>query len=150
MKLAFGCDHAALGLKNYLIRVAKEMGHEVEDFGCYTQESVDYPDYAVPVCEAVLQGGAERGILVCYTGIGISISANKMRGIRCALCSDPLSARLTREHNDTNVLALGAGIIGEALAREIFTVWLQTQALGGRHAARVNKMMAIEEYTTRG
>lgn len=147
MKLAFGCDHAALQLKKHLMGIAKSMGHEVEDCGCYTEDSVDYPDFAVPVCRTVVDGKADRGILLCYTGIGISISANKMRGIRCSLCNDPLSARLTREHNDANVLALGAGILGEALAEEIFEVWLTTQALGGRHAERVKKMMAIETIT---
>lgn len=145
MKLAFGCDHAALELKNHLIEFAKALGHEVDDLGCYTKESVDYPDYGRAVGEAVAAGRANRGVVVCYTGIGISIAANKVHGIRCALCGDPLSARLTREHNDTNVLALGAGIVGKAMAEEILAVWLNTAPEGGRHAARVEKIMAIEQ-----
>lgn len=145
MKLIFGCDHAALRLKNVLIAYAREAGHEVEDVGTYTTDSVDYSDYAVPVCEAVAKGEAERGILVCFTGIGISIAANKMKGIRCALCGDSLSARLCRQHNDSNVLALGAGITGDGLAKEILDIWLQAQFEGGRHQRRVDKIMQIEK-----
>lgn len=149
MKLAFGCDHAALGLKNHLMAFVQEMGHEVEDFGCYSETSVDYPDFALPVCKSVQAGTCERGILICYTGIGMSIAANKVRGIRCALCTDPLSARLTREHNDSNVLALGAGITGRAMAEEILAVWLKAEMQGGRHQQRVDKVMAIEQPCNR-
>ncbi len=145
MKLAFGCDHAALDLKEHLIAFVGEMGHEVMDFGCFEKESVDYPDFALPVCKAVASGEVDRGILVCYTGIGMSIAANKVKGIRCALCSDPLSARLTREHNDSNVLALGAGIVGNAMAEEIVNIWLRASMQGGRHQQRVDKLMAIEQ-----
>lgn len=145
MKLAFGGDHAALTLKATLIEYAKQLGHEVIDLGCNSNDSVDYPDYGLAVGKAVASGEADKGIAICYTGIGISIAANKVRGIRCALCHDPLSARLTREHNNTNVLAMGAGIIGEALAKEILKVWLETMPEGGRHQRRVDKIMAIEK-----
>lgn len=145
MKLAFGGDHAAFTLKAELIEYAKQLGHEVIDLGCHSQESVDYPDYGLAVGKAVANGEADKGVAVCFSGIGISIAANKVRGIRCALCHDPLSARLTREHNDTNVLAMGAGIIGPALAKEILKVWLETAPEGGRHQRRIDKIMTIEQ-----
>ncbi len=144
MKLAFGCDHAAYSLKLCLIEYAKSLGHEVIDFGCNSEKSVDYPDFAYPVAQAVAKGDVQAGVVLCYTGIGVSITANKVRGIRCSLCSEPYSASLTRRHNDSNVLALGAGMIGAALAKEILRVWLTTEFEGGRHQNRINKISAYE------
>ncbi len=144
MKLAFGCDHAAYGLKLSLIEYAKSLGYDVIDFGCSSEKSVDYPDYAYPVAKAVASGEAERGVVLCFTGIGVSITANKVRGIRCSLCSEPYSASLTRKHNNSNVLALGAGMVGAALAKEILRVWLLTEFEGGRHEGRVNKITEYE------
>ena len=115
------------------------------DFGTNSTESCDYPDYARPAAEAVASGECDRGILVCTTGIGVSITANKVKGIRCALLSDTVSARLTRQHNDTNMMALGQGMVGPMLATEIVDIWLDTAFEGGRHQRRVDKVMAIEE-----
>ena len=145
MKIAIGADHAGFRLKDEIVPLLKELGHEVEDFGCDCSQSVDYPDYAIPVCERVVKGEADRGILICGTGIGMSIAANKVPGIRCALVHDLFSAKATREHNDTNVLAMGERVIGPGLAQEIVRVWLETPfSQGERHVARVNKVMAIE------
>ncbi|MDL2217325.1 ribose 5-phosphate isomerase B [Christensenellaceae bacterium OttesenSCG-928-M15] len=144
MKIAIGCDHAAYAYKTKLIGFLEEKGHTVTDFGCDSEQSVDYADYALPVANAVVNGDCERGILICYTGIGMSIAANKVKGVRCALCGDPLSARLTRQHNDTNVLALGAGVIGLPMAEEIVSVWLEETFQGGRHKRRIDKIMEIE------
>jgi len=128
------------------VPLLKELGHEVEDFGCDCEQSVDYPDYAIPVCERVVKGEADRGILICGTGIGMSIAANKVPGIRCALVHDLFSAKATREHNDSNVLALGERVVGPGLAQEIVRVWLETPfSQGERHVNRVNKVMAIEQ-----
>ncbi len=145
MRIYFGNDHAGVELKGSLMQIAKQLGHEVEDCGCFTKDSVDYPDYARPVCDAVVSGKAERGVLICNTGVGMSIAANKIDGIRCALCGDLISGRLSREHNDTNVLALGAGIIGKTMAEEIFTIWLSAEHAGGRHTRRVDKAMSFEK-----
>ena len=146
MKIAIGCDHGALDLKNALIAHLKEAGHEVKDFGTYSKDSCDYPDFAAPAARAVAGGECERGIVLCTTGIGVSITANKIPGIRCALLSDVLSARLTREHNDTNMMALGAGFVGELLALEIVDVWLSTGfSHGERHRRRIDKVMALEK-----
>lgn len=144
MKIALGCDHGAYDLKEALKAHLTAAGHEVEDFGCFGHESCDYPDYAAPAARAVAAGACDRGIVCCTTGIGVSITANKVRGIRCALVSDLMSARLTRQHNDTNMLAMGAGVIGEKLALEIADTWLATEFEGGRHARRVAKVMALE------
>ena len=144
MKIALGCDHGAYDLKEALKAHLTAAGHEVEDFGCFGHESCDYPDYAAPAAKAVASGACDRGIVCCTTGIGVSITANKVRGIRCALVSDLMSARLTRQHNDTNMLAMGAGVIGEKLALEIADTWLATEFEGGRHARRVAKVMALE------
>jgi len=147
MKIGFGGDHAGVRLRGVLMDAARKMGYEVVDYGTATADSVDYPDYAYAVASQVASGELDRGVVVCYTGIGVSITANKVRGIRCALCSEPLSARLTREHNDSNVLALGAGMVGEALAEEILRVWLTTPFSGGeRHCRRIEK---IKEYEAR-
>ena len=143
---AIGCDHAAVNLKNTIIEHLKSKGIEVKDFGCYTSESVNYPDYAYAVASAVASGECERGILICGTGIGMSIAANKVKGIRCALCSDTFSARATREHNDANILALGERVLGVGLALDIVDVFMNTGFSGdARHVRRINGIRAIEE-----
>lgn len=145
MKIALGADHAGYILKDDLKGFIESLGHEVIDVGSYNGESVDYPDYATQVCDKVVSGEADRGILVCGTGIGMSISANKVQGIRCALVHDTFSARATREHNDTNVLAMGERVIGPGLAQDIVEIWLGTEfSQAERHANRINKMMSIE------
>ena len=146
MKIAVGCDHGALALKNALIPHLEKMGHEVKDFGTYTLDSCDYPDFAAPAAQAVANGECDKGIVLCTTGIGVSITANKVPGIRCALLSDVMSARMTREHNDTNVMAMGAGVVGEKLAIEITDTWLNTAFSGDtRHQRRIDKVMALEK-----
>ncbi len=142
--IALASDHGALDLKEAVKRHLTERGLEYKDFGTYTSDSCDYPDFAAPAARAVACGECDRGIVMCTTGIGVSITANKVKGIRCALLSDKMSARLTREHNDTNMMALGAGVVGEKLALEIIDVWLDTAFTGGRHQRRIDKMMAIE------
>lgn len=145
MKIGFGSDHGGYTLKAKLIALAQELGHETVDFGTNTPDSVDYPDYVSPVAAGVSKGELDRGVVLCNTGIGASITANKARDVRCALCSDPLSARLTREHNDTNMLALGACMIGDSMAEEILRVWLTTAFSGGeRHCRRLEKMKEFE------
>lgn len=144
-KIAMASDHGGFALKEILRVYLTEKGYEVEDFGCPSADSVDYPDTAFPAAEAVASGEADRGIVVCTTGIGVSICANKVRSIRCALCTDTESARMTREHNDTNVLALGAKNVTEALAKEIADVWLNTEFSGAeRHARRIGKITQYE------
>ncbi len=146
MKIAIGCDHGALELKNVLLNHLLQAGHEVEDFGTYTKDSCDYPDYCAQAARAVAAGECDRGIVLCTTGIGASITANKIKGIRCALLGDLLSARLTREHNDTNMMALGAGITGENLALAIVDTWLETPfSEAPRHQRRIDKVMALEK-----
>ena len=146
MKLSIGCDHGALALKNTLIAHLEAQGHEVKDFGTYTADSCDYPDFAAAAARAVASGECEKGIVLCTTGIGVSIAANKVKGIRCALLSDVMSARLTREHNDTNMMAIGAGVVGEMLALEILDTWLETEfSHNERHQRRIDKVMALEK-----
>ncbi|MGN0999079.1 MAG: ribose 5-phosphate isomerase B [Faecousia sp.] len=146
MKIAIACDHGALKLKNTLADHLRKQGHEVVDFGTYTLDSCDYPDYAAPAAKAVAGGECEKGIVLCTTGIGVSITANKVPGIRCALLSDLMSARLTRLHNDTNMMAMGAGVVGEMLALQIADTWLGTEFSGEpRHQRRIDKMMALEQ-----
>ncbi len=146
MKIAIGCDHGALELKNTVIAHLEKKGYEVQDFGTDTPDSCDYPDYASQTAYAVADGTCHRGIVLCTTGIGVSIVANKVRGIRCALLSDVLSARMTREHNDTNMMALGAGIVGQSLALEIIDTWLSTEfSHNERHQRRIDKVMALEK-----
>ena len=143
--IAIGCDHGGFALKQEVMRHLDELGLAYKDFGTYSEESCDYPIYGEAVARAVADGECERGILICGTGIGISITANKVKGIRCALLSDVMSARLTREHNDTNMMALGAAVTGEMLALEIVDVWLDTAFSGvERHQRRIDKMMAYE------
>lgn len=146
MKIVIGCDHAALKLKNDVVEKLRKEGYEVEDFGIHEQKSVDYPDYALPVAEAVASGRADKGILICGTGIGMSIAANKVKGIRCALCSDTFSAHATREHNDANILAFGERVVGEGLALDIVDTFLKTPFSGDdRHVKRIAKISAIED-----
>ena len=144
MKIAIGCDHGALALKECVKKVLAELGAEIDDVGVYTEDSVDYPDIAEQVCEKVVSGAAERGVVLCGTGIGISIAANKIRGIRCALCGEAYSARMARAHNDANVLALGGRVLGPELAGDIVRTFFTTDFEAGRHARRVGKIMALE------
>lgn len=145
MKISVACDHGALELKNAVRDHLKERGFEVVDFGTHTLDSCDYTDYIAPAAQAVAKGACDKGIVLCTTGIGASITANKIKGIRCALLSDVLSARMTRLHNDTNVMALGAGIVGKNLALEIVDTWLDTDFSGDeRHQRRINKLMNLE------
>lgn len=144
MKISLACDHGGYELKENIKKWLEERGLEVVDFGCHSTESCDYPDFAEAAARAVASGECEKGIVVCTTGIGVSICANKVRGVRCALCADTLSAEMTRRHNNTNMLALGAGIVGKNLAQRIVEVWLNTEFEGGRHQRRVDKMMDIE------
>ena len=143
--IGLASDHAGFELKQYVKKWLEAKGWEYKDFGTYTADSCDYPDYALPAAEAVATGACERGILICSTGIGISIAANKVRGIRCAHCHDTYSAKYTRLHNDANMLAFGQKIIGEGLMLEIVDVFLNTGFEGGRHQRRVDKISAIEE-----
>ncbi|MBR2988759.1 MAG: ribose 5-phosphate isomerase B [Clostridia bacterium] len=145
MKVSIACDHAALELKNSLCKHLIEKGYDVTDFGIYVEGAVDYPDYAIKVAESVASGETDRGILICGTGIGMSMSANKVKGIRCALCSDTFSAKATREHNDANVLAFGERVIGAGLATDIVDTFLSTEFSGEpRHVKRISKLTAIE------
>ena len=143
MKIAIASDHGGFALKQQIMNYLEELGHEYKDFGCFSEESMDYPDIAFPTAKAVASGEYQRGILICGTGIGVSICANKVKGIRCALCGDVLSAELTRQHNDSNMLAMGGRIIGVETAKAITQSWLETEFTGGRHQRRIDK---ISEY----
>lgn len=146
MKIAIGSDHGGFRLKDEIVKVIEKLGHQVTDYGCTCDDSVDYPDYASKVCDKVVSGEADRGILVCGTGIGMSIAANKIPGVRCALVHDVFSAKATREHNDTNVLAMGERVIGPGLAAEIVEVWLTTEFSNEeRHVNRIRKVTSLEE-----
>ena len=145
MKIAIACDHGALALKNAVIEHLSKKGYEMVNFGTDTLDSCDYPDFAGPAAKAVASGECEKGIVLCTTGIGVSITANKVKGIRCALLSDVMSARMTREHTDTNLMAIGAGVVGQMLALQIVDTWLSTEFTGGRHQRRIDKMMALEQ-----
>ena len=144
MKIAIGNDHGAVDMKNHVVGWLNDHGYEVVNFGTDTTESTDYPIYAERVAKAVVSGECDRGILICGTGIGISISANKIHGVRCALCSEPVSAALSRQHNDANILAMGARTIGPVMAEEIVRTFLTETFDGGRHAIRVGKIMALD------
>lgn len=145
MKIVIGCDHGALGLKDEVKKILGGFeGVDTEDVGVFTEQAVDYPDIAETACRKIIEGKAERGILLCGTGIGISIAANKIRGIRAALCGDVFSAKMSRRHNDANVLVMGGRVIGKGPAGEIVRAWLFEDFEGGRHARRVEKMMALE------
>ena len=141
--IAIGSDHGGFELKNYIVKYLLEKGYAVKDYGTYSEDSVDYPDCAKPVCESVISGEAERGILIC--GIGISIAANKYKGIRAALCSNEYSAAMSRRHNDANILCMGGRVIGRELAYLITDTWLKEKFEGGRHAQRIAKIHAAEE-----
>ncbi|HEX77984.1 MAG TPA: ribose 5-phosphate isomerase B [Dehalococcoidia bacterium] len=144
MHLAIGCDHRGFGLKEKVKGLLSGWGHSYEDFGCHDTGSVDYPDIARPVAEAVAGGNCQRGVLICSTGIGMSMSANKVRGIRAALCHNAFCARRARGHNDANVLCLGAEVVGEEELAEILEAFLTTEFEGGRHQRRLDKMSALE------
>lgn len=144
MKIALGCDHGGLEHKNAILEHLKERGFEVCDFGIYEQVSVDYPDIASKLCESILKGECERGILVCGTGIGMSIAANKYKGIRAAACSEHFSAKFTRLHNNSNVLCLGGRVIGVGTAIELSDLFVDTEFEGGRHQNRIDKITNIE------
>lgn len=146
MKISIGCDHSALELKNDVIEYLKKQGHEVIDRGTYTTDSCDYTDYGYMVAKDIKDKTADRGIVICYTGIGMSIIANKVKGVRCALVGSKDAALLTREHNDTNCLALSAKYTGRALAYEIVDIWLNTEFSNNeRHLRRINKITKYEE-----
>ena len=144
MKIALGSDHGGYALKCDIIQLLEKLGHLVEDFGCYSKESCDYPDFGEAAARAVASGEYDYGIVICTTGIGISIAANKVKGIRCAHCADSLEAEMTRRHNDANMLAIGAGFTGKNLAERMVEVFLSTDFEGGRHARRVEKLNAIQ------
>ncbi len=145
MKIAIGCDHAGVELKGDLVKLMEAMGEKVVDFGTNDSKSVDYPDFGDKVSSAVSAGEVERGVLICGTGIGMSIVANKFRNVRAALCSEPFSARMSRLHNDSNILVIGGRVVGKALALEITKVWLETPFEGGRHEQRLKKISLIED-----
>ncbi len=145
MKIALGCDHGGFELKQTIKKLLDEKGIAYEDFGCNRLESCDYPEFGAAAARAVASGACDKGIVICTTGIGISIAANKVRGIRCAHCADTLEAQLCRQHNDANMMALGAGFTGPVLAKKMVEVFLSTEFEGGRHERRVNKIRAIEE-----
>lgn len=149
MKIAIGCDHGAFELKQEIIKFLESENHEVKDFGTYTTDSCDYPDIALPVAEAVAAKEYEFGILVCGTGIGIGIAANKVPGIRAALCSDTFSAHATREHNNANILTMGQRVVGGGLALDIVKTFITSKFEGGRHQNRIDKIAAIEEKYSR-
>jgi ribose 5-phosphate isomerase B len=144
MKIAIGCDHGGLEHKNAIVEHLKNRGFEVEDFGIYEQVSVDYPDIAKKVCQSIVNKDNERGILVCGTGIGMSLAANKFKGIRAAVCSEHFSAKYTRLHNDSNILCLGGRVIGIGTALELVDLFVDTEFEGGRHQNRINKITEIE------
>ena len=145
MRIALGSDHGGFALKEKIKAHLAEKGYEIEDVGCYGTESCDYPRFGREAAESVASGDCERGIVVCTTGIGISITANKVKGIRCAHCADCLQAEMTRRHNDANMLALGGGVVGYNMAERIVDVFLTTEFEGGRHARRVGLIMDIEK-----
>ena len=145
MKIALACDHGGLNLKREIIKYLKENGYEYADFGTDSTDSCDYPDFALPAAEAVAKGECDKGIVVCSTGIGVSIVANKVRGVRCAHCHDSYCAEFTRRHNDANVLALGEKVVGVGYALKIVETFLTTAFEGGRHQRRVDKISEIEK-----
>jgi len=145
MRIAIGSDHAGFRLKQVLLEHVASLGHESSDFGCPDETSVDYPDFAVPLAQAVIAGEQDLGILICSTGVGMSIAANKLKGIRAALCHDTFSARRARRHTDANILCLGSWCIGEGAARDVVEAFLDGEFQGGRHVRRLEKVKALEE-----
>ena len=145
MKIAIGSDHRGFHAKEPITRVLTQMGHKVTDYGTHSDRSADYPDFAVPVCRAVAEGKADRGVLMCGSGIGMCMTANKVAGIRAALCHDELTAEMSRRHNDANVLCMGGDLLGDELMRRMVEIWMGTEFEGGRHERRIRKVMKIEE-----
>ena len=145
MRIAIGCDHRGVNLKKAIIELLTEEGHSYEDFGCYNTDPVDYPDFARSVAQAVAQRRFDHGILICSTGIGMSIAANKVPGVYAALCHDVFSAQRSRQHNNANVLCLGGSLIGVDVAKDIVHAYLGTDFEGGRHAQRLEKVKALEQ-----
>lgn len=144
MKIAIGSDHGGYDLKEAIVRFMQQNGHQTIDFGCHGKDSVDYPDFGIGVARAVASANVDKGILICTTGIGMSIAANKVKGIRAALCTDVLTARMSRQHNDANVLVLGAKIVSEPLALDIVKEWMTASFEGGRHQRRIDKIKELE------
>lgn len=142
--IAIGSDHAAFAFKEDIKKFLIEKGYQLKDFGTHSESRIDYCDFGFKVGEAVAQGVCEKGLIFCGTGVGISISANKVKGIRAVVCSEPYSAKLSREHNDTNILSIGARVVGIELAKMIIDVWLNTEFEGGRHANRIIKIANYE------
>jgi len=143
--IAIACDHAGIDLKPAVIAVLDELGIPYHDFGTYSHESVDYPVYGARAAHAVASGSCDRGIILCGTGVGIGMAASKVRGIRCVTCSETYSAKMSRLHNDANMLSLGARVVGSELAKDIVRIWLTTEFEGGRHARRVGQIIALDE-----
>jgi ribose 5-phosphate isomerase B len=150
MKIAIGSDHRGYEAKRHIVALLQELNHEVLDVGPASKESVDYPDYAFQVAQAVSEGRVERGILICGTGIGMCIAANKVRGVRAAPCHDSITAEMSRRHNDANVLCLSADLLGEELMGRMIRIWLATEFEGSRHARRVEKIARFEAEQTKG
>ena len=145
MKIAIGCDHGGIVLKSAVLEVLNDKGIDSEDLGCFTNDSVDYPDYALKVAEEVSQGKADLGIILCGTGIGISIAANKVKGIRAAVAHDLFTAEMCKRHNNANILAMGGRVISPELAKDMVRIWLDSEFEGGRHLNRINKISEIEQ-----
>src|SRR5437764_2859238 len=146
MKIAIGSDHRGFEVKRRIVALLRQLGHEALDVGPEGKESVDYPDFAFPVARAVGGGEADRGILICGTGIGMSIAANKVPGVRAAPCHDSITAELSRSHNDSNIMCLSGDLLGEELIERMVKIWLQTPFDGGRHARRVDKIVQFENH----
>ncbi len=146
--IALASDHVGLPLKKTMMELLEEKGLAYRDYGTYSSERCDYPVYGAAAAKAVASGECDRGIVICGTGVGISLAANKIRGIRCVVCSEPYSAKLSRLHNDTNMLAMGSRVVGEDLARMIASVWLETPFEGGRHQRRIDEIAELEEKQT--
>ncbi len=145
-RIGIGNDHTAVEMKKEMVNFLEEMGFEVIDFGACNCESTHYPEYGLKVAQAVAEGQVDGGILICGTGVGMSIAANKVKGIRCVVCSEPYSAKLSREHNDANILAFGARVVGTELAKMITETWLKAEFMGGKHQVRVDMITEIERY----
>ncbi len=144
MKIAIGNDHSAVHMREVISEYVRSLGHEVEEVGTFSTQSTNYPEWGVKVCKKVLGGEADLGIAICGTGVGISIACNKVKGIRACCCSEPYSARLSREHNNSNVLCFGARVVGEELAKMIVSEWLDAEFKGGRHQTRIDMISEIE------
>ena len=144
--IALAADHGGYELKQFIMKTLEKLGYEYEDFGCYSLESCDYPDFGAAAARAVAEGKCDRGIVICTTGIGISIAANKIKGIRACCCSDTFSAEFTRRHNNANALCLGGRVVGAGLACQIVDAFLNAEFEGGRHQKRIDKMMALENH----